>query len=86
MERENLDAAIERRRQMRARRRRLLYLRRALILLVAAALLALMIATPIWIVRGIRNHRRRLAAFRIKACRKSFYTHPYVCHKLLVGK
>ena len=58
MERENLDAAIERRRQMRARRRRLLYLRRALILLVAAALLALMIATPIWIVRGIRNHRR----------------------------
>lgn len=59
MEHENLDAAIERRRRMRARRRRLLYLRRALILLVAAALLALMIATPIWIVRGIRNHRDR---------------------------
>ena len=58
MERENLDAAIERRRRMRARRRRLLYLRRALILLVAAALLALVIATPIWIVQGIRNHRR----------------------------
>ena len=60
MERENLDAAIERRRRMRARRRRLLYLRRALILLIAAALLALVIATPIWIVRGIRNHRDRI--------------------------
>lgn len=56
MERENLDAAIERRRQIRARRRRLLYLRRALILLIAAALLALVIATPIWIVRGVRRH------------------------------
>ena len=53
----NLDAALEQRRRMRARRRRLLYLRRALILLVAAALLALMIATPFWIVRAVRSRR-----------------------------
>lgn len=59
--RENLDAAIERRRRMRARRRRLLYLRRTLLLLCCAAILALAIATPIWIVRGIRNHRRSAA-------------------------
>lgn len=57
--RENLDAAIERRRQMRIRRRRLLYLRRALILLVCAAVVALLIATPFWIVRGVRNRRSR---------------------------
>ena len=58
--RENLDAALERRRRMRARRRRLLYLRRALLLLCCAAILALVIATPVWIVKGIRNHRDRL--------------------------
>ncbi len=51
------DAVLEQRRRMRARRRRLLYLRRALILLVAAALLALMIATPIWVVGAIRSRR-----------------------------
>lgn len=54
---ENLDEALLRRRRMRARRRRLLYLRRALILLCGAAILALMIATPIWIVRAVRNAR-----------------------------
>ena len=55
----NLDAALAQRRRMRARRRRLLYLRRALILLVAAALLALMIATPFWIVGAVRSRRAR---------------------------
>lgn len=40
------------------RRRRLLYLRRGLLLLACAAILALLIATPIWIVNGVRNHRK----------------------------
>ena len=40
---------------MRARRRRLLHLRRALIVCVALALLALIIATPIWIINGVRH-------------------------------
>lgn len=52
---QDLDAAIEERRRMRARRRRLLHLRRALIVCVALILLALMIATPIWIINGVRN-------------------------------
>ena len=56
---ENLDAAIQRRRQMRIRRRRRLYLRRALLLLACAALLALLVATPIWIVNGIRGRLSR---------------------------
>ncbi len=57
---EDLDTAIERRRQMRIRRRRRLYVRRALLLSACVALLALLIATPIWIVRGIRGHRDRM--------------------------
>lgn len=52
-----LDAAIAQRKQARMRRRRLLYLRRALILVCGAALVALVIATPIWIAKGIRSHR-----------------------------
>ena len=56
---QDLDAAIEERRRMRARRRRLLYLRRTLIILVAAALLALVIATPFWIVDAVRNHKQK---------------------------
>lgn len=56
---EDLDTAIERRRQMRIRRRRRLYLRRALLLTVCAAIVALLIATPIWIVNGIRSRRDR---------------------------
>ena len=52
---QDLDAAIEERRRMRARRRRLLHLRRTLIILVAAALLALVIATPFWIINGVRH-------------------------------
>ncbi len=45
-------------RQEFTRRRRLLYLRRAVLLLVCAAILALLIATPFWIIRGVRNHRQ----------------------------
>lgn len=52
---QDLDTAIEERRRMRARRRRLLYLRRTLILVVAAALLALVIATPFWIINAVRD-------------------------------
>lgn len=55
---QDLDAAIEERRRMRARRRRLLYLRRTLIILVAVALLALVIATPFWIINAVRDSRR----------------------------
>lgn len=51
-----LDAAIEQRKRMRMRRRRLLYLRRGLILFCGAAILALVIATPFWIVDGVRRH------------------------------
>ena len=43
-------------RQIFIRRRRLLYLRRGLLLLACAAILALLIATPIWIVNRVRNH------------------------------
>lgn len=50
---EDLDAAIERRRRMRARRRRLLYLRRTLLIVACAAILALVIATPIWIINKV---------------------------------
>ena len=43
------------------RRRRMLYLRRALILLICAAVLFLVIMTPVWIVRAVRdgNHSSR---------------------------
>ena len=55
---QDLDAAIEERRRLRARRRRLLHLRRVLIVCVAAALVALIIATPFWIINGVRNRTR----------------------------
>lgn len=40
------------------RRRRLLYVRRALLLLTCAAILALLIATPFWIINGVRDSRK----------------------------
>lgn len=54
---EDLDAALERRRRMRARRRRLLYLRRTLLILAMVAIAALVIATPIWIINAVNSHR-----------------------------
>ena len=50
---EDLDAALEKRRRMRARRRRLLYLRRTLLILAMVAIAALLIATPIWIIEAV---------------------------------
>ena len=54
---EDLDTALEKRRRMRARRRRLLYLRRTLLILAMAAIAALIIATPIWIIHAVIDHR-----------------------------
>ena len=40
------------------RRRFRLYLRRTALILACAAILALLIATPIWIINGVRDHRQ----------------------------
>lgn len=58
MQPESLEAAIARRRRQRAYRRRRLYIRRCLLLLTAAAVLAVAIATPILIVRGVRRRSK----------------------------